>query len=58
MLQNRLRQRRKIKDELTVISQIAGCSISKDEIREVLDVAAHITEERKYEPRVLAELFA
>lgn len=58
MLQNRLRQRRKIKDELTIISQIAGCSISKAEIREVQDIAAHITEGRKYEPRVLTELFS
>ena len=56
MLQNRLRQRRKFKDELAALNLIKGCKIESKSI-ENLHKAVDGLGERKYSPRVLSELF-
>lgn len=56
MLQNRLRQRRKYKDELAALNLIKSCKIDSKSI-ENLHKAVDGLGERKYSPRVLSELF-
>lgn len=56
MLQNRLRQRRKFKDELAALNLIKSCKIESKSI-ENLHKAVDGLGERKYSPRVLSELF-
>lgn len=56
MLQNRLRQRRKFKDELAALNLIKSCKIESKAI-ENLHKAVDGLGERKYSPRVLSELF-
>ncbi len=56
MLQNRLRQRRKFKDELAALNLIKSCKIESKSI-ENLHKAVGGLGERKYSPRVLSELF-
>lgn len=56
MLQNRLRQRRKFKDELAALNLIKSCKIESKSI-ESLHKAVDGLGERKYSPRVLSELF-
>lgn len=57
MLQNRLRQRRKYKDELAALNLIKSCKIDSKSI-ENLHKAVDGLGERKYSPRVLSELFS
>lgn len=56
MLQNRLRQRRKYKNELATLSLIKECKIESKSI-EHLHKAVDGLGERQYSPRVLSELF-
>lgn len=56
MLQNRLRKRRKIKDELCVINQLGECKITSDMMIDIKNAIAKLGN-RKYAPRVLTQLF-
>ena len=56
MLQNRLRKRRKIKDELSVINQLGECKITSDMMIDIKNAIAELGN-RKYAPRVLTQLF-
>ena len=56
MLRQRLKKRRKIKDELFVLTQIGECKITSDKI-ESIQQAIHNQNNRKYKPRILSELF-
>ena len=56
MLQNKLRQRRKIKDELLIINSIGSTQINAASI-ENLHKSVNGLNTRKYTPRVLSELF-
>lgn len=56
MFQNRLRQRRKYKNELAALNLIKSCKIEVKSIED-LHKAVDGLEERKYSPRVLQELF-
>lgn len=56
MLQNRLRKRRKIKDELSVINQLGECKITSDMMINIKNAIAELGN-RKYAPRVLTQLF-
>lgn len=56
MLQNRLRKRRKIKDELSVINQLGECKITSDMMIDIKNAIAELGN-RKYVPRVLTQLF-
>lgn len=56
MLQNRLRKRRKIKDELCVINQLGECKITSDMMIDIKNAIAELGN-RKYAPRVLTQLF-
>jgi len=56
MLQNRLRQRRKYKDELAALNLIKSCKIDSKSI-ENLHRSVDGLGGRKYSPRVLSELF-
>lgn len=56
MLQNRLRQRRKIKDELLILNAVGSTRIEAGSV-ENLHKAVNGLNTRKYAPRVLNELF-
>lgn len=56
MLQDRFRQRRKIKDELVVITKILGLKVGEISKSEV-EKSIMSLDDRKYRPRVLEELF-
>lgn len=56
MLRNRLRKRRKIKNELQVLSQLGNCKIDSTMMKDVQD-AIKLLEHKKYTPRVLVDLF-
>lgn len=56
MLQNRLKKRRKIKDELSVINQLGECKITSDMMIDIKNAIAELGN-RKYAPRVLTQLF-
>ena len=56
MLRNRLRKRRKIKNELQVLSQLGNCKIDSAMMKDVQD-AIKLLEHKKYTPRVLVDLF-
>ena len=57
MLRQKLRQRRQIKDEILISKTIENCNISVSELSRISNCIAGL-ENRKYEPRVLDELFA
>lgn len=56
MLQNRLKKRRKIKDELSVINRLGECKITSDMMIDINNAIAELGN-RKYAPRVLTQLF-
>lgn len=56
MLHNRLTKRRKIKNELQILSQLGDCKIDSEMMKEV-QKAIHLLDNKKYTPRVLIELF-
>lgn len=56
MLQNRLRERRKIKDEIQVLSQLGSCKIDAAMMKDVQEAIKQM-ENKTYTPRVLTELF-
>lgn len=56
MLQNRLRKRRKIKDELQVIQQLGESKITLSMLEGINKAVSELAN-RKYTPRVLNELF-
>lgn len=56
MLRNRLRQRRKIKDELFVLSQFSECTVDSSMIDKVKTTIGSLNA-RKYQPRKLTHLF-
>lgn len=56
MLRNRLKKRRKIKNELKVVTQLGECKLDADMILNIRDVINNIGNQ-KYQPRVLNELF-
>lgn len=56
MLRQRLRQRRKIKDELAILTQLGESKVSVDEINKIMKSIEGLST-RHYEPRVLKELF-
>lgn len=57
MLRQRLRQRRKIKDELTILQQLGDSKVSFSDIDKLIQKIDGLSA-RQYEPRVLKELFA
>lgn len=56
MLRQRLRRRRKIKDELRVIVELGACKITSDMMIDINNAIVKLGN-RKYEPRVLKQLF-
>lgn len=56
MLRQRLKKRRKIKNELEVVSQLGECKIDTETLKDIQKAIAEI-ENRTYKPRVLKELF-
>lgn len=56
MLRHRLKKRRKVKDELQVISQINDCKINSSMVSDIQNTI-HKMGERLYKPRILTELF-
>lgn len=56
MLQNRLRERRKIKNELQVLSQLGNCKIDSAMMLDVQN-AIKLMDSKTYTPRVLVDLF-
>ena len=56
LLRNRLKQRRKIKDELHIVMQLSECKINSSMISDVKD-SIHKMAERIYTPRRLTSLF-
>lgn len=56
MLKQRLMKRRKIKDELSILQQIGECQISSEKLNNIR-ASINSLDNRKYEPRVLKELF-
>ena len=57
MLKNKLKQRRQIKNELSVVQSLCDSEISRAEFDRVSRFISGM-ESRRYEPRVLTELFA
>jgi hypothetical protein len=56
MLQNRLKKRRKIKNELQVLTQLGGCKIDSSMLEDITKAIKDMGN-RIYTPRVLTELF-
>lgn len=56
MLRHRLKKRRKVKDELQVISQINNCKINSTTVSNIKNTI-HKMDERLYRPRILTGLF-
>lgn len=56
MLQNRLRKRRKIKDELHILTQLGECKINASMIDGIKKNIGNLST-REYQPRILKELF-
>lgn len=56
MLQNRLRKRRKIKDEMCVLQQLGDCKISSSMLINIRNAIRDMSD-RQYTPRALPELF-
>lgn len=56
MLQYRLKRRRVIKDELSIIKHLVKCDINTQSLSEIQDMIKNM-DNRKYTPRVLSDLF-
>lgn len=56
MLQYRLKRRRVIKDELSIIKHLVKCNINIQSLSEIQDMIKNM-DNRKYTPRVLSDLF-
>lgn len=56
MLRNRLKKRRKIKDELQILVQLGECKINTAMLNEIKKSIGNLNT-RKYQPRILKELF-
>lgn len=56
MLRHRLRKRRKIKNELHVVTQLCECKINSSMLSNIKDVI-HELDDRVYTPRKLTNLF-
>lgn len=56
MLQNRLKRRRKIKNELQVLTQLGNCKIDSSMLEDIKNVIQEMNN-RVYTPRVLKQLF-
>lgn len=56
MLQYRLKRRRVIKDELSIIKHLVKCNIDTQSLSEIQDIIKNM-DNRKYTPRVLSDLF-
>lgn len=56
MLRNRLKKRRKIKDELHILMQLGECKVNSTMLAEIKDSIVSL-DTRKYQPRILKELF-
>lgn len=56
MLQNRLKRRRKIKDELQVLNQLGSCKLDSVVMTEIQEALKQM-ENKVYTPRVLTDLF-
>lgn len=56
MLQYRLKRRRVIKDELSIIKHLVKCNIDTQSLSEIQDMIKNM-DNRKYTPRVLSDLF-
>lgn len=56
MLQNRLKKRRKIKNELQVLTQLGNCKIDSFMLTDVIKAIENMNN-RIYTPRILTELF-
>ena len=56
MLRNRLKKRRKIKDELQVLFQLGECKMNSEMLNDVESVILDMNN-REYRPRILTELF-
>lgn len=56
MLQYRLKRRRVIKDELSIIKHLVKCNINTQSLSEIQDMIKNM-DNRKYTPRVLSDLF-
>lgn len=56
MLQNRLRKRRKIKNELQVLSQLGDCKVDSSMLGGILKAIKEL-DNKVYTPRVLTQLF-
>lgn len=56
MLKNRLKKRRKIKDELHILIQLGECKVNSAMIAEIKKVIGGL-DTREYQPRILKQLF-
>ena len=56
MLQNRLKKRRKIKNELQVLTQLGDCKIDSSMLVDITKAIEDMNN-RIYTPRILTELF-
>lgn len=56
MLQGRLRKRRKIKNELHVLSQLGACKVDSSMLADIQNAIKEL-DSRTYTPRILSELF-
>lgn len=56
MLRNRLRKRRKIKDELHILMQLGECKVNSEMLTEIKNSIGNL-DTREYQPRILKELF-
>lgn len=56
MLRNRLRKRRKIKDELHILIQLGECKVNSEMLTEIKNSIGNL-DAREYQPRILKELF-
>ena len=56
MLRNRLKKRRKIKDELNILIRLGNCKINSEMINEIQTTIGNL-KTKKYKPRKLKELF-
>lgn len=56
MLRNRLRKRRKIKDELHILMQLGECKVNSAMLAEIKNSIGNL-DTREYQPRILKELF-
>lgn len=56
MLRNRLKKRRKIKDELYILTQLGECKVNSAMLEDIKNSIGNL-DSREYKPRILNELF-